>query len=97
MPLQVERRGFACVVVPGGLERDTVPRGDACVALGRQLRPRAAEREVDVEEDRADVRQPGETGVGHRYAFACRFASDGSFARMSSRCARSSSAEMTVS
>src|SRR5207302_8045206 len=37
-----------------------------------------------------------QTGVGHRYAFACRFASDGSFARMSRRCARSSSAVITV-
>src|SRR5206468_5495904 len=37
-----------------------------------------------------------QTGAGHRYAFACLFASDGSFARMSSRCARSSSAEMTL-
>ena len=38
-----------------------------------------------------------QTRVGHRYAFGCRFASDGSFARMFSRCARSSSAVITVS
>ena len=38
-----------------------------------------------------------QTRVGHRYAFGCRFASDGNLARMFCRCARSSSAVITVS
>ena len=38
-----------------------------------------------------------QTRVGHRYAFGCRFASDGNLARMFCRWARSSSAVITVS
>src|SRR5262245_50354893 len=97
MSLEIQRGRLACAVVPRHVQLDAVPRRDARVALGRQLRPRAAEREVDVEENCAELGQPGATGVGQRYAFACRFASDGSLARMPSRWPISSSAEMTVS
>src|SRR6478672_7308100 len=97
MSLDVQCRGFARLLVARHVERCTVPRRDARIAVRRELRPGTAEREVDVEEDGAELGQPGATGVGQRYAFVCRFASDGNFARILARCARSSSAEITDS
>ena len=94
MTLQIERRRLTRLVVPGHVQLDAVSRRDACVALGRQLRPRTAEREVDVEQDRA---QRHTRAAGHLYASGWRFASDGSFARIARSCARSSSAVTTVS
>src|SRR2546421_6056841 len=99
MALQVERSLLARCLVALDVERDAVARRDARIAVGGQLGARPAKREIDVEENCPQAHEVAvrQTGVGHRYAFACRFASDGSFARMSSRCARSSSAEITVS
>src|SRR5207247_3779151 len=63
---------------------------------------RLADRELPfpgatVEQSRDAAEPVDQARLGHRYASAWRFASDGSFARMSSRRDRSSSATMTVS
>ena len=92
MPLQVERSRLARRLVALDVERDALARRDARVAVGGQLWPRTAKREVDVEEDGAK----SQAGAGQRYASGRRAASEGSRRRTSSSQARSSSALITV-
>src|SRR5437867_236790 len=51
MTLEVENGRFARLFVERGIEDDTVPGRNARVALGRELGPGTAEREIDVEEN----------------------------------------------
>ena len=53
--LEIEHRSVACLVVAARVELDAVARRDRAVALGRQLGPWTAEREVDVEENGAQI------------------------------------------
>ncbi len=76
--------------------------GAGCVA-GRSGDVRLAEAQPPlvgaVGDEVGDAREPDavrQTGVGHRYAPGRRFASDGSFVRISRRRVRSSSAAITV-
>src|SRR5439155_15700897 len=56
MPLEVEDRRLARIVVAARVEIDAVSRGDTRVAVRGELGPGTAEREVDVEEDGAQGR-----------------------------------------
>jgi hypothetical protein len=53
MPLEVDDRRLARIVVAARVESDAVPRGDTRVAIRGELGPGTAEREVDVEENGA--------------------------------------------
>ena len=55
MPLQVDERRLARVVVARRVEVEAVPLAGADVALRAELRAGAGEREVDVEEDGAEL------------------------------------------
>src|SRR4029078_963166 len=57
MPLEVQRRRLARVVIAIRVEREPVARGAARTPVARELGPGAAQREVDVEQDRAHAHQ----------------------------------------
>src|SRR5207244_4627199 len=54
MTFEVENGRFARLFVERRIEGDSVSGSDARVALGRELGPGTAEREIDVEEDGAN-------------------------------------------
>ena len=56
--MEVGERRPARVVVPGRVELEAVPRAEAAVALGPEVGARPGDREVDVEDDGAEVGHP---------------------------------------
>ena len=55
MTVEVDERRVAGGLVAGCIERQAVARAGADVPLRAELRPRAREREVDVEENRSQL------------------------------------------
>src|SRR5262249_26166973 len=74
MALHVCERPRARLLVERRFEPQAELLAAPAVAVRTELRPRAEEREVDVEEDRANAH----AGAGHLYALGRRLASDGS-------------------
>src|SRR5439155_523595 len=68
------------------LQLDAKPPPRPPIALRSKQWPRLGDREVDVEEDRAE---PAHTSAGQRYAAGWRLASDGTLVRTRSRYVRS--------
>ena len=86
-------RPLARLAVAGRVEHEAEALAEPPVALGPELRPRAGEREVDVEEDGAQAHR----GARRPYASGRRLASEGRSRRIRRSRAPSSSAVTTVS